>query len=83
MGSSFCVRDPYIPYYGEKTLNIEEEIVMLFEKKFKVVEVRESGATITHYLKGKRQDVKKDVEMFKLKSKRYEMVGKDGMIVWA
>lgn len=56
---------------------------MLFEKKFKVVEVRESGATITHYLKGKRQDVKKDVEMFKLKSKRYEMVGKDGMIVWA
>lgn len=56
---------------------------MLFEKKFKVVEVRESGATITYYLKGKRNDVKKDVETLKQKSKRYEMVGKNGMVVWA
>lgn len=56
---------------------------MLFEKKFKVVEIRESGAVITHYLKGHKHDVKKDVEVFKQKSKRYEMVGKDGMIVWA
>ena len=63
--------------------HIKEEFIMLFEKKFKVVEVRESGATITYYLKGKRNDVKKDVEKLKQKSKRYEMVGKNGMVVWA
>ena len=56
---------------------------MLFEKKIKVVEIRESGAVITHYLKGHKRDVKKDVEAFKQKAKRYEMVGKTGMIVWA
>ena len=55
---------------------------MLFEMKFKVVEIRENGVTITHYLKGKRQLVKKDVEMFKQNSKRYEMIGKNGMIMW-
>lgn len=55
---------------------------MLFEMKFEVVEIRENGVTITHYLKGKRQAVKKDVEMFKQNSKRYEMVGKNGMVVW-
>lgn len=56
---------------------------MLFEKKFKVVEVRDSGATVTHYLKGSKRDLKKDIEMFKKTAKRYEMVGKDGMVVWA
>lgn len=56
---------------------------MLFEVKFQVVEVRESGATIKHYLKGRKRDVKKDIEAFKQQAKRYEMVGKEGMIVWA
>lgn len=56
---------------------------MLFEKKFEVVEIRESGATITHYLKGRKHDLNKDIETFKQKAKRYEMVGKTGMIVWA
>lgn len=55
---------------------------MLFNIEFKVVEIRESGVTVTHYLKGKRKDVKKDIEMFKRESKRYEMMGKNGMIVW-
>lgn len=55
---------------------------MLFEKKFKVVEIHESGAVITHYLKGRKHDLKKDIETFKQKGKRYEIVGKDGMIVW-
>lgn len=54
-----------------------------FKTNFKVVEIRESGATITHYLKGSKKDVKKDIEMFKTKSKQYEMMGKKGMIVWA
>lgn len=55
---------------------------MLFEKKFKIVEVRESGAVITHYCKGKKNDLKKDIESFKQKADRYEMIGKEGMIVW-
>lgn len=55
---------------------------MLFEKKFKIVEIRESGATITHYLKGRKHEIKKDIETFKQAAKQYEMVGKDGMIVW-
>lgn len=55
---------------------------MLFEKKFKVVEIRESGAVITHYFKGRKRDMKKDIETFKRKAKRYEFVGKEGLIVW-
>jgi len=56
---------------------------MLFEKKFKVVEIHENGVVITHHLKGNKRDVKKDIEMFKQKAKRYEMVGRTGMVVWA
>lgn len=55
---------------------------MLFNMKFEVVEIRESGVRVTHYLSGKRNDVKKDIEMFKNISKEYEMIGKSGMIVW-
>jgi peptide subunit release factor 1 (eRF1) len=50
--------------------------------KFEVVEIRDNGVTITHYLKGKRSDVKKDIEMFKQNAKRYEKVGKNGMVMW-
>lgn len=57
--------------------------VTMFEIKFKVVEIRDGGVTITHYLKGTKKDVKKDIEMFKQNSKKYEMFGKEGMIVWA
>lgn len=56
---------------------------MLFEKKFKVVEIRESGVVLTHYLKGRKYDVNKDIEVFKKRAKRYELVGKAGMVVWA
>lgn len=56
---------------------------MLFEKKFKVIEIRENGVVFTHYLKGRKRDVKNDIEAFKQKTKRYEMVGKTGMVVWA
>ena len=54
----------------------------MFKMKFKIVEIRESGVVITHYLKGKRQEVKKDIEAFKGISTKYEMFGKEGMIVW-
>ncbi|MCM1090088.1 MAG: hypothetical protein NC413_04545 [Muribaculum sp.] len=56
---------------------------MLFKKNFKVVEIHESGLRITHYLSGKAKDVEKDIEMFKNNSKSYEMMGKEGMVVWA
>lgn len=55
---------------------------MLFKVKFEVVEIRESGVRITHYLHGTKKAVKKDVEEFKKKSKDYTMIGKEGMIVW-
>ena len=57
--------------------------IMLFEMTFKVVELRDGGTVITHYLKGSKNDVRKDIEMFKQKSKRYEMFGNEGMVVWA
>ena len=55
---------------------------MLFETRFEVVEIRNSGARITHYLRGKKKDVKKDIEQFKKRSKDYMMVSKNAMIVW-
>lgn len=56
---------------------------MLFEMTFKVVELKDGGTVVTHYLKGKRHDVEKDIEAFKQGAKRYEMFGKEGMVVWA
>ena len=54
----------------------------MFNKKFKIVEIHKSGAVVTHYLKGKRNEVEKDIKTFINKSELYEMIGKDGMIVW-
>ena len=55
----------------------------MFEIKFKVVEIHDNGVTITHYLKGNKKAVKKDIESFKKNFKKYEMFGKEGMVVWA
>lgn len=56
----------------------------MFEKEFKVVEINsETGITITHFLKGKTRDIKKDINRFKKNSQRYEMFGKEGMVVWS
>jgi hypothetical protein len=66
----------------KKDQNTKGVIAMLFKTKFKVVEIRDNGVTITHYLEGNKRDVKNDVEMAKLKAKNYEMVGKNGMVVW-
>lgn len=49
---------------------------------YKVVEIRESGSTVTHYLRGSKANVQKDIQMFKENSKRYEDMGKEGMIIW-
>lgn len=56
---------------------------MLFEMRFKVVEICDGGVTVTHYLKGSKRAVKQDIEKFKKESKKYEMFGNEGMIVWA
>lgn len=81
MGSFLFASGTY-PFM-KKDPNIKEVITMLFKTKFKVVEIRDNGVTITRYLEGNRKDVKNDVEMCKLKAKKYEMVGKNGMVVWA
>ena len=54
----------------------------MFNKKFKIVEIRKGGITVTHYLKGKKAEVNKDIEAFKGISSKYEMIGKEGMIIW-
>lgn len=56
---------------------------MLFNKNFEVVEVFESGLRVTHYLRGTKKAIEKDIEMYKESSKSYQMVGKNAMIVWA
>lgn len=56
---------------------------MLFETTFTVVECYESGAKVTHFLRGKKRDVMADVQMYKDRSKDYMMAGKKMMIVWA
>ena len=56
---------------------------MLFEKKFEVIEIYESGVRVTNYLRGSRKAVNKDIETYKQKSKEYQLVGKNAMIVWA
>ena len=57
---------------------------MLFKTKFKfeVVEIHKSGLRVTNYLSGRKKDVMKEVELYKRTFKEYEMVGKNGMIVW-
>ena len=55
----------------------------MFNKRFKVVEIRSSGAVITHFLRGPRKLVNKDIEQYKKEAVKYEMIDKKGMIVWA
>ena len=57
-------------------------VFIMFEMKFKIVQILENGGIITHYLKGKPRDVKLDILDFKKASKKFEMFGKEGMIVW-
>ena len=54
----------------------------MFKIWYKVIEIRENGVTITHHLYGYRKNVMADVENFKKDCKKYEMVGKEGIVVW-
>lgn len=56
---------------------------MLFEKKFEVIEIYESGVRVTNYLHGSKKAINKDIEIYKNNAKEYQMVGKNTMIVWA
>lgn len=60
----------------------DKGVFNMFEMRFKVVQILENGGVITHYLKGKPSDVKLDILDFKKASKKFEMFGKEGMIVW-
>lgn len=51
-------------------------------EKFRIVEICEGCLKITHHLSGKRKDVNKDIEKIKKRSTSFEMIGKNGMIVW-
>lgn len=64
-------------------INSKEEIIMLFEKKFEVIEIYESGVRVTNYLHGSKKAINKDIEIYKNNAKEYQMVGKNAMIVWA
>ena len=55
---------------------------MLFKKRFTVVEIRENGVTITHYLRGSKKDVEAKIKEFKNRARGCERVGKEGMVVW-
>ena len=54
----------------------------MFKTKFEVIEIYKSGVRVTNRLEGKRRDVEKDVELFKNRSKDYQMVGKKAMLVF-
>lgn len=55
---------------------------MLFTKKFKIIEIQKNGLIVTTYLKGFKKDVNKDIDEYKKLSYRYEMIGKEGMVIW-
>ena len=54
----------------------------MFKKRFEIVEIMESGVRITHMLYKSRKQIEKTIEWAKKHSKDYQMVGKNGMIVW-
>ena len=56
---------------------------MLFNNyTFEVIESYKSGVTVKRYHRGSKRAVMKDVEQYKKNCKNYQMVGKNGMIVW-
>lgn len=55
----------------------------IFDTRFEVIEYRNSGAKITHYLKGSNYRVKRDVEMFKKKSRAFIVNGRKKMTIWS
>lgn len=55
---------------------------MLFKKNFEIIEIRESGTVVTHYMSGTKKAWKEEIECWKRDAKNYKMVGKSAMIAW-
>ena len=79
--SYFCLSRSIHTLLWKKDIS-NKGVFIMFEMKFKIVQILENGGVITHYLKGKPRDVKLDILDFKKASKKFEMFGKEGMIVW-
>lgn len=56
---------------------------MLFEKKFKVVEIQGKSVTVTRFKRGSKKELEKSIESYKQLYGHYEMMGKGGMVVWS
>lgn len=57
--------------------------IMVFGTNFKIVVHHQSGVTNSYDLRGKRKDVRKEIELFKKNSICNMMVGRKEMVVWA
>lgn len=55
---------------------------MLFERKFELVEIRDNGVRVTHYMHGFKHEIERELEWYKNNSRDYQLIGKNGMIVW-
>lgn len=55
---------------------------MFFNNTFEVVEIR-GKVQVKTIMRGSKKAIKKDIENIKANAKNYQMVGKNGMIVWA
>ena len=54
----------------------------MFDKKFEIVEIRNNGVVVKHIFRGKKKSLKEDIKAFKGISSKYEMIGKEGMVIW-
>ena len=67
----------------EGPINIfERRNIMLFKKKFVIVEIHKSGVKITHHINGSKQNIESAIEQYKKRANDYVMVGMNGMVVW-
>lgn len=58
---------------------------MMFNKKFsfEVITIMDDGIICKDFYRGKKKDVMRDIKKVMEYASKYEMVGKNGMIVWA
>lgn len=54
----------------------------MFDKKFEIIEIRINGVVFKHILRGKKKSLEEDIKAFKGISSKYEMIGKEGMVIW-
>ena len=54
----------------------------MFNKKLEIVEIRINGVVVKHILRGKKKRLEEHIKAFKGISSKYEMIGKEGMVIW-